>query len=204
MAGFKFRFELSESVLLHGLWWSAHFNSFSVLLCRLPDAFPVLSLLPLWTSGNKDLHAHKQNHVRAESLFGHSAASKKKEMLCIYKKHAWNRVLDSHTYLPSASKHCYALLHAQHLLLLSIRTYPKSASSNRADIATSYSTDIEFLLPVDWSLSSVNTVSLVALLSIICNAFPTKVTCPLSLSSYPSSLFMLHIVPTHHLLCRVM
>lgn len=68
MAGFRFRLELSESVLLHGLWWSVHFNSFSVLLCRLPDAFPTLSLLPLRTSGDKGVYTDKTTSGQSLSL----------------------------------------------------------------------------------------------------------------------------------------
>lgn len=106
-------------------------------------------------------------------------------------------------YLPSASKQCYTLLHARHLALLHFHIHPKSTSPDRADVVILHSTDIAVLLPVDQSLPSANPLLPLPLLSITCNVFLTNFTRPLLLPSYPTSLFLLHLLLTHHLLCEV-
>jgi len=70
----------------------------------------------------------------------------------------------------------------------------KSTSPDGADAAILRSTDVAFLLSLDWSLPSANPSLPLPLLSITCNVFLTNFTCPLPWSSYPSSSFLLHLV----------
>ena len=96
-----------------------------ILCTALPTArcLPrAVSVTP--TDTRKQRFIHKQNHIKAESIFVYPAASLIKEIFCIYESMP-ETGFDPNIHLPSASKHCYTLLHAQHLPLLPFCIYLK-------------------------------------------------------------------------------